>query len=94
MDELPDWDDDGYGPGDDYDDCPHEDYEADWNGRAICFRCGHAWWQSPEEMAREIEHQRQYDEWCQREQRREWLAERWWGRAWIAVTAAIRARQP
>jgi hypothetical protein len=78
-------------PDDDYDDepreddCDHEDYEADIvTGRAMCHRCGHQWWQTPEEVRRETEHQANY----QRLEAR-WKRWQWWrdlkDRVWSLV---------
>lgn len=75
------WDD--YEPYyDDVADCDHEDYEVDiLAGRAECNCCGHTWWQTTEEIEREIERWREYDRYTQEEEMRE----HWWGRAWLAV---------
>lgn len=60
------------------DDCDHEDYEADiLSGRAMCHRCGHTWYQTQEEIEREIKHQKQYAEWERRETCRQWWCDLW-----------------
>jgi len=56
--------------------CYHEDYEADINGRAVCDRCGHTWWMTAAEIAAEREHVAAYDKMC-----RKWEREEYW-RAW------------
>lgn len=62
-------------PDDDYDDdpeCDHDDYDVDiLEGRARCNRCSESWHVTEEEVQRQIEHQRQYCEWEDRENRRE-----------------------
>lgn len=80
--------DSGYDERDEYDDhdqerdCCHEEYEADiLTGRAICYLCGHAWWQTTEEIEREIELQARYQEDMDRENRRQW---------WLDKTYPIR----
>jgi hypothetical protein len=68
------WGDDGRDGLDDEpeDDCWHEEYEVDiLTGFATCAMCGHKWMQTAEEIAREIEAERAYDEMC-----REWEKER------------------
>lgn len=65
-----DWD----GPGEsDYDEpCDHEDYDGDAiGGRAICYRCGHAWCMTAEEIAREHRHWAEYAQWEDEQYRRE-----------------------
>lgn len=88
-DEYPYHDDDddyGYEFGEEYDDepepdyenCIHEDYEADiLTGEAMCHRCGHRWIQTAEEIAAEVRRQADYYEAMERyEREREWR-ERW-----------------
>lgn len=61
-------------PDDDegHDCCDHLDYESDiLTGRATC-ACGHSWYQTSEEIARERRLQAEYDQQCkvwEREQR-------------------------
>ncbi len=51
---------------DDEDNCAHEEYEADiLTGRAVCVMCGHAWYQTLEEIAREHEHEIAYAKHCE-----------------------------
>lgn len=52
--------------------CFHEDYEADINGRAHCGRCQHSWWLSPAEIEAERERVAAYDELMRKEERRLW----------------------
>jgi hypothetical protein len=74
---------DGY---DEPDYCDHEDYDADiLTGRAMCYRCGHAWYQTSEEIAQQEQLERDYAVWCEQEYRIERLSQHWWGRAWLAV---------
>jgi hypothetical protein len=61
--------------------CFHEDYEADINGRASCCRCDHVWYLTDEEILAERAHQAAYDEMCRREERRE---------RWRRLTAPFR----
>jgi len=74
------------------DDCDHEDYENDiLSGVAYCYRCGHRWVLSNEEVEREIEriaaYQRMEDHW------NKW---RWWHDLKSAVRSffARRRRAP
>jgi hypothetical protein len=77
-----------YGDDEPEDDCYHEDYEADiLTGRATCNRCGHAWWQTKEELEAEQRREAEYQIWVEEQHRRErweWLARPWrwfWYRA-------------
>lgn len=67
----------GYYDGEPGEECDHDDYEADiLTGRATCNMCGHSWYQTQDEIEREIAHIREYDEWQREERRREfwrWL---------------------
>lgn len=56
--------------------CCHEDYEADINGRATCCRCGECWYLTSEEIERERRLSTAYDAMVRREERREWI-NRW-----------------
>lgn len=62
-------------PDDEYPDeeCFHEDYEADVNGRASCCRCSHVWWLTSEEIERERQLHAAYDRMMRRAERREWI---------------------
>lgn len=63
-------------PYDDYDedprdDCGHEEFDVDWNGRAHCTRCGDHWDATESEIAAE------------RRAEIAWLREHsWWMRSW------------
>lgn len=64
--------------------CIHEEYEANWDGRATCDRCGHAWWLSAEEIAADRANSDAYDAYCRREERRErWRQVREWFRSFL-----------
>lgn len=79
------WDDDSWKDSYDewklrspYDDepeeeCYHEEYEADWEGRATCQRCGYSWWLSSAELEADRERSAAFDAYCRREARREWI---------------------
>jgi hypothetical protein len=72
-------------PYDEYDDepeCYHEDYDIDiLEGRTYCNSCSESWYATEEQIAREIEHQREYAEWEDRQRRREF---------WRKLTLPIR----
>lgn len=71
--------------------CWHEEYDADWEGRATCGRCGHTWWLTSEEIAADRAHSEAYDQMCRREERRErWRQVRDWFRSFLPR----RKRQP
>ncbi len=62
---------------DDAPECDHEEYEADiLTGRAECCMCGHSWYQTNEEIEREIELQARYQDDMEREERRQWWRDR------------------
>lgn len=61
--------------------CAHDEYDADWEGRATCLYCGAKWWQTQEEIERDIQHQAEYQEACEWEERREF---------WRKITYPIR----
>ncbi len=54
--------------------CFHEEYEADWEGRASCDRCGHSWWMTSEQIAADRAHSDSYDAYVRSEMRKEWIA--------------------
>lgn len=67
-----------YGPEDEYDDydaerdCMHEHYEIDvCTGRAECDYCPKSWYMSSEEIDAELERQTNYQDECEREDRRQ-----------------------
>lgn len=67
---------DQYGYIDDSDDddfCDHDDYDTDLlNGKCQCYRCGHSWYATTEQIDRELRFQSEYAEAMEREYRREW----------------------
>jgi hypothetical protein len=66
------WDADHYDDDPREDDCDHDDYESDiLTGDATCYRCGHRWIMTANEIYAEIERIRRYDDWL-REQERPW----------------------
>ena len=82
-----DWDDDDVGRDDD--DCGHEDADLDiLEGRFQC-SCGYRWWASEVDVLREIEHQRAYAEYEERENRRQW-----WRDIWALVKSMLPHRRP
>ena len=64
--------------------CYHEEFEINYEGRAHCDRCGETWWASNAD----IEHQRycneQYDVYCREEERKQWWRDQW-ARIWHPV---------
>jgi len=73
-------------PDEDYEEsCDHDDYESDiLTGIATCWRCGHRWMQTNEEIAAEHERIARYQEWSEKEERREtWRQVRSWFRSLI-----------
>ena len=53
--------------------CDHEDYTVDIvNGRAECDRCPHSWYVGNEEVLRAIDAQAAYDQYLDRENRKDW----------------------
>lgn len=51
--------------------CYHEDYEADINGRATCCRCGEVFYLTRAEIEAERRQNAAYERYCRREERRE-----------------------
>lgn len=51
--------------------CWHEDYEADINGRAHCYYCSHSWWLTDDEVRQERELHAAYDQAMRRAERQE-----------------------
>lgn len=79
---------DDYESDDLSDECDHEDYEVDiLTGRAECNRCPHSWYQTAEDIEREIERIREYDAW----QAEQYRAEHWWWRVWFWLRDTARA---
>lgn len=83
------WNDDSWKDGYDawklrspYDDAPeeecfHEDFEINWEGRATCDRCGHAWWAAREDIKHCRAVSEEYDAFCRREDRKQWWRDQW-----------------
>lgn len=67
-----------YDDGPSEDDCDHDDYEADIvSGDATCWRCGHRWIMTAQQVDAEIDRQRAYYEWMT-EQERPWFRFKMW----------------
>lgn len=81
------------GPGYDAEfDCDHEDYEIDiLTARATCNRCDAVWYVASDEMRREYERIRAYDEW-QRDAERPWNRFKGWLRGLAPWRAVVRWR--
>lgn len=77
-------------PDDDRDDyCEHDDYDVDiLEGRAHCNRCSESWYVSEDEVLRQIEHERAYNEHLERENRRQW-----WRDLWASIRSIIPHRK-
>lgn len=69
-----DYDENDYG-ADPFDDCDHEDYGLDWDGRATCYRCGHVWYLDTKDIERMAERDKRIDEEFKREAWRAWRQE-------------------
>lgn len=81
-----DWDEDEYENWSEDECCDHEDYDADiLTGRAMCNRCGHAWWQTDKEMAAETERIRDYYEWMEDQERPWFRFKEWLGGLWFRI---------
>lgn len=61
--------------------CHHEIFEIDMEGRAHCDACSATWWALPIEIDRQSEQQAEYDTWCRQQERREF---------WRLLTLPIR----
>lgn len=55
-------------------DCDHEEYNSDWEGRATCNRCRHSWWLTAAQMRANEEASESYDDYVRREMRKERIA--------------------
>lgn len=42
--------------------CHHEEYDVDWEGRALCAYCRHTWWATAEQMENHHRWEREYYE--------------------------------
>lgn len=70
-------------PYDDYEEpeeCRHEEYEIDWEGRAECQSCGDHWWPKAEEVRTYRSAQLRLEQWERRE--RSWYMRAW---RWLTV---------
>lgn len=45
------------------DNCNHEEFSIDWEGRASCDYCLAHWWATSEEIEAQQQHEREYAEW-------------------------------
>lgn len=70
--------DSGY---DEREECEHEVFEIDMEGRAHCDACSATWWAYPNEIRWQREQQAEYDTWCRKQERREF---------WRKLTLPIR----
>lgn len=68
-------------PYDEREECYHEHYEIDIEGRAHCEHCSETWWATSEEIAHQREEQAVYDAWCRKQERCEF---------WRKLTLPIR----
>lgn len=66
-----------------YDECHHEEFEINYEGRAECGQCGEKWLATADEIAFQREQHAEYDRWCRKEERREF---------WRNLTLPIRLR--
>lgn len=61
--------------------CDHEEYEVDWEGRAECHYCGAHWWLTPKQheayQEAEARWMKAYDRAQRREHSRFWRAVDW-----------------
>jgi hypothetical protein len=66
---------------DEREECEHEVFEIDMEGRAHCDACSATWWASKIEIDHQREQQAEYDTWCRQQERREF---------WRTLTLPIR----
>lgn len=69
------------------DNCNHEEFSIDWEGRASCDYCLAHWWASTDEIEAQRQHEQEYAEWQERQHRIEFL-KRWF----LDPTFALRWR--
>lgn len=67
--------------------CPHEEFEISWEGRAECCQCGERWWATSDEIRYQREASENYDAYVRREELRQRVRDfidriafwrRWW----------------
>ena len=69
--------------------CEHEDFSVDiLTGRAECDRCPHSWYAGEDEIKRQIQHEADYYEHMEREERRQW-----WRDLWSSIKSIIPRRK-
>lgn len=81
------------------DECPCDDYDSDWDGRATCNQCGRSFYLTPEQFAAGQRHEAEWAAYCEREERRKfvlWISSplRWlwhWAVGKISPRLAIKA---
>lgn len=72
-------DDEDCGDDRDEDFCDHEDHDTDiLSGRCKCWRCGHSWYATADDIDRELRFQSEYAEAMEREDSRQWWSDLWW----------------
>lgn len=59
------------------DECHHEEFEIDLEGRARCDECGETWWASDDEIAHQRCMNETYDRYCRQMERRQRWREHW-----------------
>ncbi len=62
--------DSGYDERDD-EECPHDSFEIDMEGRAHCDTCPASWMATADEITHQRTRQVEYDAWCRQQARRE-----------------------
>lgn len=62
-------------------DCSHEEFDINWEGRAYCFRCQESWWASREQIEAQQRHEAEYAQWIE-DQERPWTRFKQWLRSW------------
>lgn len=96
-DQLDDYDNEPwYNALDDDDPCDHEDREINIvDGRAFCWRCGEAWHATAAEIQAQIDHEADYNDHMEREERRQWWRDRLWPLPgwWEAARSMFRRRK-
>lgn len=80
-------DDRGYYEDEPEDECDHQDFETDCEGRRHCLCCDHSWWPTTAEIETERRLQRESDQWQRQQDRREF-----WRKVTYPIRCANRAR--